>query len=159
LQAHNNNILPKSKPSLHFVARQFTVGKYGRYEPMKKLLTILILLLSFPLIAENKGKEALPSDVYSLFYAIKNSLDYGYIEGVSEPNFPKKELVDYRRVGEESLTRLRESYVIETYEASKEDYILILASKSGANKYKATRMTMSYLKDNEWIELGGYYYE
>ena len=126
---------------------------------MKKILVILALLMSYPLVAEDKDKEVLPHDVYMLFYAIKNSLDYGYIEGVSEPNFPKKNLVDYRSVGEEFLTRLNDSYTIETYEATKEDYLIVLVSKNGSTKYRATRMTKAYLKDNEWIELGGYYYE
>jgi hypothetical protein len=73
------------------------------------VLSITIVLSFSNLWAETpteilrKEKQLLPEPVFSLFYAVKNSLYYGFIEGHSEKMSLEKELTNYIRVFQDLL--------------------------------------------------------
>ena len=102
-----------------------------------------------------KGK--LPPLVFELFYAVKDSLDYGYIEGHEELPQPKANLEEYSRVTSELLGAFEKEYQILQYERIGDDYVLIVASKANPQeKYKATRMEKYVFSNGQWESLGGY---
>ena len=102
-------------------------------------------------------KKKLPPLVFQLFYTVKDSLDYGYVEGHGEPPRPKANLQEYSRVTSELLEAFEKEYQILKYERIGDDYILIVSSKANPQeKYKATRMEKYVLSNGRWKSLGGY---
>ena len=104
-------------------------------------------------------KKKLTPLVFELFYAVKNSLDYGWVEGHGEPPQPKSNLEEYSRVTSELLEAFEKEYHILQYERIGDDYVLIVSSKTNPQeKYKATRMEKYVLSNGQWESLGGYLY-
>lgn len=102
-------------------------------------------------------KQKLPPLVFELFYAVKDSLDYGYIEGHEDPPQPKASLQDYSRVTPELLEAFEKEYQIIQYERIDDDYVLIVSTKAHPQeKYKATRMEKYVFANGQWESLGGY---
>ena len=100
----------------------------------------------------------MPEPVWKLFYAIKNSLDYGIITGMGEPS-PEEDISEYRLVTPQLLSSVQSDFNIAQYEVRDMDYTLILVNKSNpGEKYMATRMeTFSWERDG-WKSLGKYVY-
>lgn len=104
-------------------------------------------------------EEKLPKLVFQLFYAVKDSLDYGDIQGQEKQPQPKVRLTEYSRVTSEFLESFKEKYQVEKYERIGDDYVLIVSNKANTlEKYKATRMEKFLFQNGKWISLGGYLY-
>lgn len=121
-------------------------------------MTFDVAIAQNPLDQLEKEKQLLPEPVFDLFYAVKNSLDYGHIDGYSTETSPKTELTDYSRVSQKLLKEVTKSYEILSYEIKGDDYILLLKSKTDEVQYKATRHEKFKLTDKGWVSLGKYIY-
>lgn len=135
---------------------------------MRNGLFLAVLLMATVTLAQSNDEPAgleerlasehqkLPGLVFDLFYAVKDSLDYG---AVDEDAAPAEELLGYRRVTAELLTAFEVDWEIETYRVSGDDYELIVRSRSdGTARYKATRMRRYEWCSDRWNDLGGYLY-
>ena len=97
----------------------------------------------------------LPQPVCELFYAIKESLDYG----MGTKHRPFKKLTDYPRVTKELLERVNQEFRVTLYQPVGDDYQLIVTSRSNSEeRYRATRMVKCWWHDDHWVSLGGYLY-
>jgi len=97
----------------------------------------------------------LPKPVFDLFYALKNSLDYGIEKG----RRPPKRLDQYRRVAPEFLAAFKREYRVSRYRVLGDDYELIVRRRSDrSERYRATRTEKFVWKAGRWESLGGYYY-
>ena len=113
----------------------------------------------YPMPEYEAERKKLPPLVFELFYAVKDSLDYGWVEGHGEPPLPEASLQEYSRVTSELLEAFEKEYQILKYERIDDDYVLIVSSKSNPQeKYKATRMEKYELSNGQWRSLGGYLY-
>ena len=111
-----------------------------------------------PRIEWESHVSQIPEPVWKLFYAIKNSLDYGIISGMEDAP-PEKDISAYRLVTPQLLSLVKSHFTIAKYEVRDMDYTLILINKSNPDeKYMATRMeTFSWERDR-WKSLGKYGY-
>lgn len=140
-----------------------------------KILIPLLLMLSFFCFAEANDsseksaeyyksqyeveKKKLPKLVFQLFYAVKESLDYGRTDGEGEQPKPKGHLSEYSRVTEDLIKAFNKEYQIEKYDCVGDDYVLIVSRKGNVQeKYKATRMEKFVLLNGNWESLGSYLY-
>lgn len=107
----------------------------------------------------NRQKLVIPIDVWDLFYAVKDSLDYGVIpQGHSNPS-PLKNLANYHRVTPGLLTRLGQTFLVESYDVSGENYELVVVCRSdSAIRFKATRSAMFVWRYDHWDLVGEYVY-
>ncbi len=103
-----------------------------------------------------KEREQLPTPVFDLFYAIKDSLDYGVIGEMREPLPDYKQ---YSRVTQAILEKLSHEWEVVSYSVSGSDYEITVQSKDDPlTKYKGTRMEKFKWADGGWVSLGGYLY-
>ena len=98
----------------------------------------------------------LPLPVCELFYAVKESLDYGVL---GKERQPLENLTDYRRVTPELLQRLKQDFIVTSYRRKGNSYELIVTSRADSEtRYRATRMIKYRWHDGTWVSLGGYLY-
>jgi len=106
-----------------------------------------------------RQKKVIPIDVWDLFYAVKESLDFGVVpQGHPTPS-PEENIAKYRRVTLDLLTRFSRSFSVESYGVSGEDYELVVVCQSDpAIRFKATRSTMFVWRGDRWDIVGKYVY-
>ena len=142
---------------------------------MKRLLFVSVLLLLLApasdaqqvkqeflppeVIEAERQKQIIPVDVWNLFYAVKNSLDYGVVpKGQTIPG-PLKKLTDYRRVTPALLNRADQSFSVGSYSVSGGDYELVVVNRTNpAIRFKATRSAMFVWRSDHWEMVGKYVY-
>ena len=141
-------------PRILEVYIQWRRDHIARYQEFVRKGSAILLATESEYEAERKK---LPPLVFQLFYAVKDSLDYGYIEGHGEPPQPEASLEEYSRVTSELLETFEKEYQILQYERIGDDYVLIVSSKANPQeKYKATRMEKYVFSNEQWKSLGGY---
>ena len=100
--------------------------------------------------------KKMPEPVWRLFYAVKESLDYGFLD---EELAPKENLADYERVTPDLLALVNESFEIHDYLIYGMGYSLELRNlKDQSKRYLATRSEMFEWKGGTWVSLGEYVY-
>ena len=103
-----------------------------------------------------KERAALPTSVFDLFYAIKNSLDYG---AVGEMRQPLPDYKQYSRVTQAIIDTLSLEWEVVGYSVSGAEYEIIVQKKdTPLTKYKGSRMEKFKWEDGGWVSLGGYLY-
>lgn len=98
----------------------------------------------------------MPEPVWRLFYAVKESLDYGLCD---EERAPKEDPADYERVTAEILALVKDSFEIFEYSVEGMEYRMELRSqKDQSKRYLATRSETFEWKRGKWVSLGEYVY-
>ncbi len=106
----------------------------------------------------NKQASIIPEPGLRIFYAVKNSLDYGRIDG-EECLEPKANILNYSQVTNELLENLNKQFKIDKYSYNDSTYeIIIIGIKNPNKKFKANRNKMFIWKNGNWISIGGYIY-
>lgn len=96
-----------------------------------------------------------PQAVCNLFYAVKDSLDYG----IDKHPRPAQRIEDHKRVTSELLERLNREFQILEYRPVGMNYELVVVRRSDpSEKYRATRDAKFRWVDGKWVSLGGYLY-
>jgi hypothetical protein len=102
--------------------------------------------------------EAIPTPVEELFSAVKDSLDYGHIDGDALAR-PRAALSDYARVTDALLAKIATAWQIVSYSATDDEYEIIVESKDQTPvRYRATRMERYIWRNGRWVSVGGYTY-